>query len=131
MGRNAYWRMRLFALCLAHVIVYTQGRQDEEVELNQREEILQRLRSAAGHLNAVIEMVTAGAPCEQVLRQSGAVQAALRSAGIRMLVCQARRSGAIFVESSRLEEREAELKRLCELYSILIRYSNQTVDDIT
>ncbi|MBU4225651.1 MAG: metal-sensing transcriptional repressor [Chloroflexi bacterium] len=96
------------------------------MELNQREEILQRLRSAAGHLNAVIEMVAAGAPCEQVLRQSGAV-----NAGIRMLVCQARRSEAIIVESPRLEERQAELKRLCDLYSILIRYSNQTVESIS
>ena len=129
MGRNAYRKMRLFALRLGHVIVYTQGRQDEDVELNQREEILQRLRSAAGHLNAVIEMVAAGAPCEQVLRQSGAVQAALRNAGIRMLICQARRSEAIIVESPCLEERQAELKRLCEPYSILIRYSNQTVEN--
>lgn len=98
------------------------------MEPEQRKEILQRLRSAAGHLNAVIEMVAAGAPCEQVLRQSGAVQAALRNAGIRILICQARRSEAIIVESPRLEERQVELKRLCELYSILIRYSNQTVD---
>ena len=46
---------------------------------DQQSEIIRRLRCAAGHLNAVIEMTEAGQPCEQVLHQLNAVQAALRA----------------------------------------------------
>ena len=46
----------------------------------QPSEIVRRLRCAAGHLNAVIEMTETGQPCEQVLHQLNAVEAALRVA---------------------------------------------------
>ena len=47
-----------------------------------RTAIVMRLRSAEGHLGAVIDLLEAGeAPCEQVLHQLGAVRAALRVAG--------------------------------------------------
>jgi len=101
------------------------------VELNQRQDVLQSLRSAAGYLNDVIEMITAGAPCDQVLRQSFAVQATLRNASIRMLVYQAQYSGTVIVESSCPEEIKSELKRLSELYLILIQYSNKSEDNIS
>ncbi len=43
--------------------------------------IVGRLKSAAGHLRAVIGMVEAGKSCDEVLHQLGAVQAALAVAG--------------------------------------------------
>ncbi len=43
---------------------------------DQQSEILQCLRSASGHRNAVIKMAEGGRPCEQVLQQLGAVDAA-------------------------------------------------------
>ena len=44
-----------------------------------------RLRSAAGHLNAVIGMVERQAPCDEVLHQLCAVQAALDAARRQIL----------------------------------------------
>ncbi|MDP1715698.1 MAG: metal-sensing transcriptional repressor [Anaerolineales bacterium] len=52
--------------------------------LDPHPEFLQRLRCAAGHLNAVIKMAEAGEPCEQLLHQLGAVDAAMRAAGARL-----------------------------------------------
>jgi len=48
-------------------------------------DIVRRLRSAEGHLGAVIGLLEAGKPCEQVLHQLGAVRAALRVAGARLV----------------------------------------------
>ncbi len=46
---------------------------------------IRRLQSAAGHLKAVILMAERQAPCEEVLHQLCAVQAALRAAGCQLL----------------------------------------------
>jgi DNA-binding FrmR family transcriptional regulator len=59
------------------------------MEFNPQREIMQRLRSAAGHLNAVIYMAESGQSCEEVLHQLNAVQAALRIAGIKIVCCEA------------------------------------------
>lgn len=58
--------------------------------LNQQPEIRQRLRWAAGHLNAVIEMAESGEPCEQVLHQLNAGRSALSVAGTRILCCESK-----------------------------------------
>jgi len=85
-------------------------------------DILQRLRCAAGHLNAVIEMVEAGQPCEQVLHQLNAVQAALWVAATEFIVCQVRSSQAILRDSPSRKRRISELKRLQSLYAIFNKY---------
>ena len=85
-------------------------------------EILQRLRSAEGHLRAVIAMLEAGEPCEALLHQLGAVQAALRAAGARLLDCQINTSEEIIRHNSCPEERAAALSRLHQLYSLLTQY---------
>jgi len=95
------------------------------MKTSQQSEILQRLRSASGHLNAVIKMAEAGQPCEQVLHQLGAVEAALRAAGIKLIICQAQSSEAVILDSPSSEQRLAELKRLRSLYTIFRQYSNQ------
>ncbi len=85
---------------------------------DEHSEILKRLRCAAGHLNAVIEMAETEKPCERVLHQLNAVQAALDAAGLRMLMCQVKESEALILNSSSSNERADELKRLQTLYTI-------------
>ena len=88
----------------------------------QQSEIIRRLRCAAGHLNAVIEMAEAGQPCEQVLHQLGAVDAAIRAAGAKLIICQAQSSQSIILDSPSPKLRLAELKRLQSLYTIFLKY---------
>ena len=88
----------------------------------QQSEINRRLRCAAGHLNAVIEMTNSDQPCEQVLYQLNAVEAALHAAGIKLIICQAQSSKTIILESPSPKQRIAELKRLQSLYTIFLEY---------
>lgn len=91
---------------------------------DQQAEILQRLRSAAGHLNAVINMAEGDQPCEEVLYQLNAVETALRTAGIRLIICQAQSSQAVILGSPSPDERVAQLERLRSLYLLFRQYSH-------
>jgi len=91
---------------------------------DQRSEIVRRLRCAAGHLNAVVEMAETGRPCEQVLHQLNAVEAALHAAGFRLLTWHVHQSEATILASPSPVQRAAELKRLQSLYAILMQKSN-------
>jgi DNA-binding FrmR family transcriptional regulator len=84
-------------------------------------ELLQRLRSAHGHLGAVIDMAEAGEPCEVVLHQLGAVQAALRCAGRVLIQCQLEQSADSLLSDSPPETRAKTVLRLSKLYSIFIK----------
>jgi len=86
---------------------------------------LRRLRTAAGHLNAVIEMAEAGRPCEQVLHQLNAVEAALRAASRRLVACKLHESEPVIMFSPSPAARAAELKKLRSLYAILMQSSRQ------
>ena len=90
----------------------------------QQSEIIRRLRCAAGHLTAVIEMAEAGKSCEQILHQLNAVEAALHAAGIKLIICQVQSSQATILESPSQKQRIAELKRLQSLYTIFLQYPN-------
>ena len=90
---------------------------------DQQSDIIRRPRCAAGHLNAVIEMTEAGQPCEQVLHQLNAVQAALRVTGSKLIICQAQSSQAIILDSPSPKRRMSELKRLQSLYATFMQYS--------
>ena len=94
----------------------------------QQSEIIRRLRCAAGHLNAVIEMAEAGQPCEQVLHQLGAVEAAIRTAGSKMIICQAQSIQNIILESASPKQRLDELKRLQSLYTIFLQYPKHQIE---
>ena len=87
-------------------------------------DIVKRLRSAQGHLGAVIGLLEAGKPCEQVLHQLGAVRAALRAAGARLLDCQINSSEEIIQNGTCPEDRAAELNRLVNLYYLVVQYSD-------
>ncbi len=89
-------------------------------QMDPRADILRRLRCAAGHLNAVIEMTQDSRPCEEILHQLNAVQAALRTAGYKLINCQATQSETLILDSPSSEQRAVELKRLQSLYSLLL-----------
>ena len=84
-------------------------------------EIVRRLRCAAGHLNAVIEMTESGEPCEQVLHQLNAVQAALQTAGVKIIEYQALSSQDVILNSTSVTQRTAELRHLQFLYIIFVK----------
>jgi len=91
-------------------------------------EVVQRPRTAAGHLNAVIKMAETAQPCEEVLHQLQAVEAALRQASRHLLCSQIEQSEALIVKDAAPAVREAELKRLITLYSILMHESSRRVE---
>ena len=91
---------------------------------NQHSDIVRRLHCAAGHLEAVIKMAEADEPCEQVLHQLAAVEAAIHAAGTKVIICEAQASQVIILESPSLMQRNTELKRLQSLSTILMKKSN-------
>lgn len=84
--------------------------------------VANRLRTAEGHLRAVIGMVEAGAPCEEVLRQLDAVEAALCAAGRALRYCQFRKSVDTIQHGVSAKVRLAELERLAALYGLQIHH---------
>ena len=94
------------------------------MQAEDQSEIIRRLRSAGGHLEAIIGMLEAGEPCEPILHQLGAVEAALRAAGTRLLVFQLRQSQDVIRHNPCVEDRVAEITRLLVLYHHLARYSD-------
>ena len=92
------------------------------MQAEEQAEIVRRLRTARGHLDAVIGMLDAAEPCEPILHQLGAVEAALRIAGSRLLACQLRQSQDVILNSPCAEDRVAEITRLLVLYHLLTRY---------
>ena len=91
---------------------------------DEQAEIVRRLRSAGGHLDAIIGMVEAGESCEPILHQVGAVQAALHAAGARLLACQLRQSQDVIRHNPCAEDRVAEIARLIVLYQLLTKYTD-------
>ena len=80
--------------------------------------IVNRLRSAEGHLHAIIGMLGAGAPCEEVLQQLAAVEAALNVAGRALRYCQFLQSINLILHDPNSEARIAEVERLATLYGL-------------
>ena len=97
--------------------------------LNRQLEIMQRLRSAAGHLNAVIEMAESGQPCQDVLHQLNAVQSALRIVGTKIFCCEADALSKNILSSVSFLHCSAELHRLQSLYTIYVQRFHQPQED--
>lgn len=92
------------------------------MQSEEQAEILQRLRTTRGHLEAVIRMLERGESCERVFQQLGAVQAALRAVSSRLLLCQVNQSREVILYSDCPEDQIAELNRLSNLYALLCQY---------
>jgi DNA-binding FrmR family transcriptional regulator len=91
---------------------------------DQRTDILCRLRCAAGHLNAITEMIETDRPCDQVLHQLNAVEGALHAVRAKLIMCQIQSIQAAILKSSSREERLAGLHHLQSLYTTCIKYSD-------
>jgi hypothetical protein NreA len=88
----------------------------------EEQKLIIRLRSAEGHLRAIIEMIEAGEACEDILYQLAAVQAALRAASLVVLKRQLQFSAAVIRSDPRPETRCAELEQLLALYTLLNKH---------
>jgi len=82
---------------------------------------LRRLQSAAGHLNAVIRMVECQAPCEEVLHQLCAVQAALRAVGCQIVEEQIQSHQEIIQYSQSPEDRSQAMEKMLVLFQMLTK----------
>lgn len=87
-------------------------------------DILRRLRCAAGHLNAVIEMAESNKPCDQVLHQLKAVEAAVHIISAKVMMYQAESIQAAILKTPSPKERMAELGRLRSLYKTFMKYTD-------
>ncbi len=96
------------------------------MERNAQTDIILCLRCAAGHLNAALEMAESDQPCEQILYQLNAVQAALRATGSKIISCQSESIRAVILNSESLTERSMALKQLLSLYAIFVQHFNYT-----
>lgn len=84
----------------------------------EEQKLILRLRSAEGHLRAIIGMIEAGQPCEDVLHQLTAVEAALRAARLAVLKRRLQTSAAVIRSDPCPEARCAELEQLLALYQL-------------
>lgn len=91
---------------------------------DQRSDVIRRMHCASGHLNAVIKMAEGNEPCEKLLHQLQAVQAALNAIGLGLIAYQIQDSREIILDSSSAEERLSELKRIQSLYAVFTQYPN-------
>ncbi len=89
---------------------------EHRLKSSEERAILARLRTAEGHLRAIIAMLETDQPGEQVLHQLNAVQAALRTAGCILLHMQLERSLEVILHSSCEEQRQEELETCLKLF---------------
>ena len=88
----------------------------------EEQKLVMRLRSAQGHLRAIIGMIENGQPCEDVIYQLIAVQTALRATGLAVLRRQLQASAAVIKSDPCPEIRCAELEQLLALYALLNKH---------
>lgn len=84
--------------------------------------VMRHLRSAAGHLQAVIQMTETGEPCEHVLHHLNAVRTGLHKAGIEIIECQAQACQDVILNSTSVDQRIEELHQLQSLYAIFVQH---------
>jgi DNA-binding FrmR family transcriptional regulator len=89
---------------------------------DERLAILNRLRSSQGHLRAVIRMVEEDRPCEQILHQLDAIQAALSATRRVLCACELQHSADIILHSPDEAARAAEMQRFASLFDLQARH---------
>ncbi len=82
---------------------------------HEHDALLNRLRSAEGHLHGIIGMLEADEPCEQVLHQLEAVEAALEAAGRALRTQEFCCCAEILLHSPDEAARVTEMRRLAAL----------------
>ena len=89
----------------------------------EEQKLIVRLRSAEGNLRAIIGMIETGQPCEDVICQLIAVQAALRATGLAVLKRQLQASAAVIQSNPCPETRCAELEQLLTLCRLSYKHT--------
>jgi DNA-binding FrmR family transcriptional regulator len=81
-----------------------------------RDEVLHRLKNAAGHLQGVLRMVEADKYCIDVIRQVEAVERALHGVKRRLLAGHLDTCVTRAIRSRNIRDRERVLAELLEVY---------------
>ncbi len=87
------------------------------MSMEQKQEILSRLRSAAGHLNGITRMVEEDQYCIDVLTQIHAVQAALNKISLQVLDNHMHNCVTEAIRSNDPDERERVLAEIREVFA--------------
>lgn len=86
------------------------------MEEKTKAELLNRLRSIAGHVNGVVRMLEENADCIDMLQQMHAVQAALSKVAVCVLENHLRTCIADAVETDDSAERDRILQEMLDLF---------------
>lgn len=86
------------------------------VDPKAKEKILARLRSVAGHMNAVIRMVEEDRYCMDVLKQTRAIQSAITRANSALLERHLNHCVSAAIRSNQPRERERVIGELLEIF---------------
>jgi len=89
-------------------------------------EVLARLPTSQGHLEAVVRIATQGAPAEDVLAQLRSVQAALSAARRCLLQAELRTRGEALRRCSTLDQRAQAAEALSRLIALATRPTQET-----
>lgn len=92
----------------------------------EREAVLQRLRTAEGHLHAIRGMIEAGAPCQQILHQLDAVRCAIEAASSQFLYMEIEHCLHLIRDDPCPEQRCKAVERLTDLYSMMSKVNERT-----
>jgi DNA-binding FrmR family transcriptional regulator len=89
------------------------------MRLEERVEIVCRLHESEGNVHAIATMIENGQPCILVLHQLDVIRAALTEVSAWLLTCQVEQSREVILHSPCLNDQQAELTRLANLYRIM------------
>ncbi len=97
-----------------------------ELTTDQMPQVIHRLRTACGHLDSVTRMVEAGQPCEKIIHQLGAIQAAIREIGLAIIEKEILLSSEIILtDDSDDEDKEIAARHILDLFILLTKpYKN-------
>jgi DNA-binding FrmR family transcriptional regulator len=93
---------------------------------DEKQAVLQRLRTVEGHLHAVRQMLVEDQPCQQVLHQLNAVQCALQSAGCLLLQIEVERCLQAIRDKPDPEQQVQALEHLSNLYPFIYKLKRKS-----
>ena len=86
--------------------------------MQNREEILRRLKSIAGHVKGIERMISEDAYCVDVIKQVQAVQAALNKVSVEILDGHLRSCLSTAMRGEDADEREKVLKEIADVFAM-------------
>jgi DNA-binding FrmR family transcriptional regulator len=98
---------------------------------DEKQAILQRLRTVEGHLHAVHQMLVEDQPCQQVLHQLNAVQCALQAAGCQLLQVEVERCLQAIRDKPDPEQQMQALAHLADLYPFIYKLKGKSYQSLS